>query len=189
MPRVIRPRQAAITVRGLPPAPMFGPSGRARGSLDDEVVSRVGAPCHDGTSILSTNQISKVKKIANAEQKVFTQDDVQEGNRQLLLCWTRNGYSKKAYYGNDPRYLYILCPHSWDSVHASHELWRCDLTLFCKICGSTSTSSLLAERVLRFPQCLLKRLTLSWRGAHDHGGWHRGIPQGPAAANKLASRL
>lgn len=52
-----------------------------------------------------------------------------------------SGSALKFLYKNDIRAINVAKGHPWHSIHRTHHFKRCDETLFCVVCGGTSSGN------------------------------------------------
>ena len=62
-------------------------------------------------------------------------------HRQLLICLQRSVIKDRFAFGNDPRHISLPSGHAWLAAHQSHHLARCDIAVFCRNCGASSSGS------------------------------------------------
>ena len=90
---------------------------------------------------LTVNQIAKAKaKEAKAHWK-FSEGVIAYCQHQLALCLQRSVIKIKFAFGNDPRYINLHDGHPWLDIHRVLELMRCDITIFCRQCGGSSSGN------------------------------------------------
>ena len=53
----------------------------------------------------------------------------------------RSGTKQKFAFGSDPGHINVPHGHPWLNAHASHDLIRCDITVFCRWCGGNSSGA------------------------------------------------
>ena len=61
-------------------------------------------------------------------------------NRGSLPMSRRGATRAQCSFGKDPRHINIFPPHAWGPIHKSHEMSRCDATVFCRSCGASSST-------------------------------------------------
>lgn len=85
-------------------------------------------------------------------------------------------------YSNDVRAVQVGKDHIWANIHASHSIYRCDYTAFCRKCGSVSSTygaSKLREpcsikhRLTTYHKNLLKKMHAGRCPYNDH--WKSGL--------------
>ena len=97
--------------------------------------------CEDGPGALTSSQIVKARAKEEQIQKAHNVGISARCHRQLTVCLQRSVTKDGFAFGNDPRHINVPQGHPWLGTHRSRELMRCAITIFCKLCGASSSGN------------------------------------------------
>ena len=103
---------------------------------------RVAPPAieHDGAPKLSKAKAAAIAKENRLLQKQLTEELKEKLTDQVFAAAHCSGTAPILLYRNEIEAVKVEAGHMWASIHKTHDMWRSDLTVFCRICGSASSS-------------------------------------------------
>ena len=95
----------------------------------------------DEELVTSAAKASSIARDQRLVQRKLTQGLCDSLRVTELAAAHSSGSSPVFLYDNDVEQVRVAEGHHWADLHHSHDMWRSDLTAFCRNCGSTSTTN------------------------------------------------
>ena len=103
----------------------------------------------DDTPHLTAKAATALAKDTRAVQRQLTQDLKEHLRSEEYAAAHKSSSTPTLLYGNNIEHVRVHKAHPWARVHRTHDLWRCDMTAYCRKCGSVSNTN--STKVMRDP--------------------------------------